>query len=157
PTASKPSSLEHAEPSFVFCWHDSMEEMKAGSAQRPRVLELIAVGDGSLAPVHVKPSIPAGEGSLEDEALIVYTSGTTGPPKGVVLTARNLLIDADGIADWHGFGSGDRLMCVLPIHHVNGTVVTLATPFYFGGGTVLNRKFKSTAFWQRMRDEGVTC
>ena len=156
-TDKKRYILEHSEPSVVFCWQDSMEEMKAVSAQLPRVRELIAVGDGSLAPVHAKPSIPAGEGSLEDEALIVYTSGTTGPPKGVVLTARNLLIDADGIADWHGFGSGDRLMCVLPIHHVNGTVVTLVTPFYFAGGTVLNRKFKSTAFWQRIHDEGVTC
>ncbi len=156
-TEKKRYILEHSEPSVVFCWQDSMDEMKAVSAQLPRVRELIAVGDGSLAPVHAKPSIPAGEGSLEDEALIVYTSGTTGPPKGVVLTARNLLIDADGIADWHGFGSGDRLMCVLPIHHVNGTVVTLVTPFYFAGGTVLNRKFKSTAFWQRIHDEGVTC
>ena len=156
-TEKKRYILEHSEPSVVFCWQDSMEEMKAVSAQLPRVRELIAVRDDSLAPVHAKPSIPAGEGSLEDEALIVYTSGTTGPPKGVVLTARNLLIDADGIADWHGFGSGDRLMCVLPIHHVNGTVVTLVTPFYFAGGTVLNRKFKSTAFWQRIHDEGVTC
>ena len=156
-TDKKRYILEHSEPSVVFCWQDSMEEMKAVSAQLPRVRELIAVRDDSLAPVHAKPSIPAGEGSLEDEALIVYTSGTTGPPKGVVLTARNLLIDADGIADWHGFGSGDRLMCVLPIHHVNGTVVTLVTPFYFAGGTVLNRKFKSTAFWQRIHDEGVTC
>ena len=156
-TDKKRYILEHSEASVVFCWRDSMEEMKAVSAQLPRVRELIAVGDGSLAPVHAKPCIPAGEGSLEDEALIVYTSGTTGPPKGVVLTARNLLIDADGIADWHGFGSGDRLMCVLPIHHVNGMVVTLVTPFYFAGGTVLNRKFKSTAFWQRIHDEGVTC
>jgi long-chain acyl-CoA synthetase len=96
-------------------------------------------------------------GSLDDEALIVYTSGTTGPPKGVVLTARNLLVDADGIAAWHGFGSDDRLMCVLPIHHVNGTVVTLVTPFYVGGGAVLNRKFKTAAFWRRVQDEGVTC
>ena len=156
-TEKKRYILEHSEASVVFCWQDSMEEMKAVSAQLPRVRELIAVGDGSLAPVQVTPSIPAGEGSLEDEALIVYTSGTTGPPKGVVLTARNLLIDADGIADWHGFGSGDRLMCVLPIHHVNGTVVTLVTPFYFAGGTVLNRKFKSAVFWQRIHDEGVTC
>src|SRR2546425_6322579 len=39
----------------------------------------------------------------------------------------------------------------------NGTVVTLVTPFYFGGGAVLNRKFKSSVFWRRIHDEGVTC
>ena len=41
-------------------------------------------------------------------------------------------------------------MCVLPIHHVNGTVVTLITPFYCKGGLVLNRKFKSAGFWRRL-------
>jgi long-chain acyl-CoA synthetase len=94
---------------------------------------------------------------LDDEALIVYTSGTTGPPKGVVLTAENLLIDADAIADWHHFGVDDRLMCVLPIHHVNGTVVTLMTPFYCKGSVVLNRKFKSATFWRTLHEERVTC
>jgi long-chain acyl-CoA synthetase len=94
---------------------------------------------------------------LDDVALIVYTSGTTGPPKGVVLTVANLLLDADGIADWHRFGPDDRLMCVLPIHHVNGTVVTLVTPFYCKGGAVLNRKFKTGTFWRRIHDERVTC
>jgi long-chain acyl-CoA synthetase len=48
-------------------------------------------------------------------------------------------------------------MCVLPIHHVNGTVVTLITPFYFKGSVVLNRKFRSGAFWRKLEDEGITC
>jgi long-chain acyl-CoA synthetase len=96
-------------------------------------------------------------GSLEDEALLVYTSGTTGQPKGVVLSVENLLIDADAIADWHHFGLNDRLMCVLPIHHVNGIVVTLVTPFYCKGSTVLNRRFKSANFWRRLHEDHVTC
>src|SRR5207302_10001963 len=94
---------------------------------------------------------------LEDVTLIVYTSSTTAPPKGVILTAKNLLMDADGIAAWHGFGAEDRLMCVLPIHHVNGTIVTVLTPFYFHGGAILNRKFKTGSFWRRIADVGVTC
>ncbi|MFO0766474.1 MAG: AMP-binding protein [Nitrospiraceae bacterium] len=70
---------------------------------------------------------------------------------------RNLLIDADAIADWHRLGTNDRLMCVLPIHHVNGTVVTLVTPFYCKGSILLNRRFKSAGFWRTLEAEQITC
>lgn len=91
----------------------------------------------------------------EDEALIVFTSGTTGPPKAVVLTQRNLLEDARAISDWHDIDSNTRMMCVLPIHHVNGTVVTMITPFFAGGSTVLNRRFKVEKFFQIVDEEKV--
>lgn len=91
----------------------------------------------------------------ETEALIVYTSGTTGQPKGVVLTQYNLMIDADGIAKWHKIEKGQTMMCVLPIHHVNGTIVTIMTPMYAGGRLVLNRKFHTDKFFSRIEDENV--
>ena len=93
--------------------------------------------------------------TLQDEALIVYTSGTTGNPKGVVLTQYNLLADAKGISEWHALTNNQRMMCVLPIHHVNGTVVTLVTPMYFGGSVVLNQKFQSEHFFERIENERV--
>ena len=93
--------------------------------------------------------------TIEDEALIVYTSGTTGNPKGVVLTQHNLLADAKGITEWHGMTNGQRMMCVLPIHHVNGTIVTLVTPMYFGGTVILNQKFQSEHFFERIERERV--
>ena len=91
----------------------------------------------------------------EDEVLIVYTSGTTGHPKGVVLVQQNLLADAQGIADWHELTPDQRMMCVLPIHHVNGTVVTLMTPMYYGGTIVLNQKFSPKAFFKRISEEEI--
>ena len=91
--------------------------------------------------------------SPDTECLIVYTSGTTGAPKGVVLEQYNLLVDAHSIAEWHRFGPDDRAMCVLPIHHVNGTVVTLMAPMYSGGSVVLNSRFRAHAFWDTLAKE----
>lgn len=93
--------------------------------------------------------------TLDDEALLVYTSGTTGAPKGVILTQYNLLVDAMGISQWQGITGNQRMMCVLPIHHVNGTVVTLVTPLYAGGSVVLNRQFSVSSFWWQVIEEHV--
>jgi acyl-CoA synthetase (AMP-forming)/AMP-acid ligase II len=95
------------------------------------------------------------EFNSETDALIVFTSGTTGNPKGVVLSQRNLLEDARAISDWHNITSDTRMMCVLPIHHVNGTVVTLMTPFLVGGSVVLNEKFQIDKFFPVIEEEDV--
>lgn len=92
---------------------------------------------------------------LDSEALIVYTSGTTGRPKGVVLTHGNLLVDAREIAAWHRIDRNNPMMCVLPIHHVNGTVVTLVTPLFAASGVVLNRKFGTSSLFERIAAERV--
>ena len=169
PTEKKRYILEHSEAAAVFCWHANLDEVTSLHSALPALRHIIAVGDDGLcegeqrvtrgrtqrAPAAFR--LEARTSSLDDEALIVYTSGTTGPPKGVILTAHNLLIDADAIAGWHAFGRNDRLMCVLPIHHVNGAVVTLITPFYCRGSTVLNRKFKTRLFWRRLHEEHVSC
>jgi long-chain acyl-CoA synthetase len=168
-TDKKRYVLEHSEASTVCCWHGLLEEVRGLQQEIPALRHVLAMNDqgfidgpkhrasakttASLSSLGTASHAPG----LEDEALIVYTSGTTGPPKGVVLTIDNLLIDADAIADWHQFGTDSRLMCVLPIHHVNGTVVTLVTPFYCKGSIVLNRKFKSATFWRRVHEEQVTC
>lgn len=93
--------------------------------------------------------------TLDDEALLVYTSGTTGAPKGVILSQYNLLVDALSIAHAQGITGNQRMMCVLPIHHVNGIVVTLMTPLLVGGSTVLNRQFSVSTLWRTIIEEKV--
>jgi len=93
--------------------------------------------------------------SYNEGSLIVFTSGTTGNPKAILLTQGNMLENARSIVEWHGFGWDDRMMCVLPIHHVNGTILTLMTPFYIGSSAVLNQKFQTEYFFERIAREQV--
>ena len=129
-----------------------------GGIMRPEhVVEVDVLGGVFDSRVAVKPLLQALPDIGEDsECLIVYTSGTTGAPKGVLLEQRNLIADAQSIAEWHRFGPDDRAMCVLPIHHVNGTVVTLVTPLVTGGSVVLNRRLHSAGIWQTLARERCT-
>ena len=129
----------------------------AGAAGQTRVVVVGgAAGDFERA-IAAESGSPDGlpEVSPEDDALIVYTSGTTGHPKGVLLVQYNLLVDAKAIAGWHAMAPGDRMLCVLPIHHVNGIVVTLVTPLWYGGPVTLMRKFHTEAFWEVIARDGV--
>tara|TARA_R110000868_G_scaffold189695_2_gene433037 strand:- start:83643 stop:85361 length:1719 start_codon:yes stop_codon:yes gene_type:complete len=94
--------------------------------------------------------------TLDSDALIVYTSGTTGTPKGVLLQQYNCLVDAKNICEWYSFSESDKAMLILPIHHVNGIIVTLLTPLYFGGSIVLNEKFSVSNYWETVQDYGCT-
>ncbi len=102
---------------------------------------------------------PAPAPSIADmrfvDCLMVYTSGTTGAPKGVVLMQQNLFADGHAIAEWHGISTGTTMMCVLPVHHVNGTIVTHSTPFLAGASIVLCRRFSATSFFATARRFGV--
>lgn len=86
---------------------------------------------------------------LVDHSVIIYTSGTTGKPKGAILTHLNLISDAHAIADWFKFDSTTRTLCILPMFHNNGQVVTFLAPLYVGGSTVIvDPKMGLSSFWK---------
>jgi long-chain acyl-CoA synthetase len=82
-----------------------------------------------------------------DIALLMYTSGTTGAPKGVLLSHGNLLANARNISAEHRLGIGDRVLASLPLYHINGLVVTLLAPLYHGGSVVMTPRFSARTFW----------
>jgi long-chain acyl-CoA synthetase len=82
-----------------------------------------------------------------DPAAIIYTSGTTGYPKGVVLTHRNYLFDTEQFVAATQMNQRDRFLCILPLFHVNGQVVTTLSPMFAGGSMVLMEKFSPKDFF----------
>jgi acyl-CoA synthetase (AMP-forming)/AMP-acid ligase II len=82
-----------------------------------------------------------------DGALIFFTSGTTGMPKAVVQSHYAVAQNAISLARHHRIGPGSRLLCVLPLHHVNGLEFTILGALCGGGHTILARGFDGLRFW----------
>jgi len=80
-----------------------------------------------------------------DVAVILYTSGTTGRPKGVMLTHRNLLFDIDAIIRFLPISEKDIFISVLPMFHAFGATASMLTPIALGGCIVAIPKFAPEA------------
>ncbi len=145
--------LANAEAGVALVRPEYHARLVALQARVPTLARLVVLDDAYHQALDAQPAAfpTATEDLREAPCLIVYTSGTTGAPKGVELVQYNLLADALGIAEWHGVTPDQRLMCVLPIHHMNGIETTLVTPLFVGSSVVLNRSFKASTFWKRLQ------
>ena len=92
---------------------------------------------------------------LDAPYTIVFTSGTTGRPRGVVLSAGNHLASARAATARLGAAADDRWLACLPLHHVGGLAVLLRA-VVAGGAVVLQRGFDPQAVARALREDGVT-
>jgi long-chain acyl-CoA synthetase len=83
-----------------------------------------------------------------DRAAIIYTSGTTGKPKGAMLSQANYIWDARAVVRSAEMTAEDRFMCILPLFHVNGQVVTVLAPLCAGASMVLVPQFSASKFFE---------
>ncbi|MGW2223987.1 acyl-CoA synthetase [Streptomyces formicae] len=122
--------------------------LTAPGAELPSALAGLARHD-----IDVRPGTDTGAGALpadpgpEAPALIVYTSGTTGPPKGVVLPRRAITSTLDALADAWQWTGDDVLVHGLPLFHVHGLILGVLGPLRRGG---------SVRHLGRFSTEGVT-
>ena len=109
------------------------------------------------------PILPALKGQAEDEiilpeldardaALLMYTSGTTGNPKGVVLSHSNLIAAGNNVAIAHDITQDDSTLCVLPIYHINAMCVSVMGTLVSASELVMPYKFSNKQFWQQLYD-----
>lgn len=103
-----------------------------GAELPPVLAELARVDIDTTAPSDPTAPLPA-ESSPEAPALIVYTSGTTGPPKGVVLPRRAVTATLDALEDAWQWTEADVLVHALPLFHVHGLILGILGPLRRGG------------------------
>ncbi|TGD84588.1 AMP-dependent synthetase [Mycolicibacterium sp. CH28] len=100
-----------------------------------------------LTAADATPPAPATAGRGDDLALLVYTSGTTGRPKGVMLTHDNVMAMASSISAAMGSGPDTHSLLILPLFHVNGIVVSVLSPLLSGGRTTVAGRFDPRTFF----------
>jgi long-chain acyl-CoA synthetase len=90
---------------------------------------------------------PSPQRELDDLVAILYTSGTTGKPKGAMLTHRNELVNTTQGAELVPLAAGERVGMLLPLFHANAQVVTTLIPMMIGCEVVMWERFSASGFW----------
>ncbi len=117
--------------------------MKSPKERFPDTCELLEILDTTATgQVRVPADI------REDLALLQYTSGTTGLPKGAMITHSNLLHNTVGSAVWYEVGAGDIHLSVLPFFHVTGMIHSLCMPLYTGTTNIMLSRFDADSMLQ---------
>ncbi len=137
--------LNHSESKAIFASDDALQGVNGAVAEIGRPIAIIAADHDGCWSEPENSRLPAvGEG---DQALLAFTSGSTGQPKGVLLSHLSLLAGAANTIQAHQLGPHDRSLCVLPLYHMNALTITLLPTFLSGGCVVLPRRFNANLFW----------
>ena len=141
--------LENAEPRLLICRPE--DEVKlAPLIQGTSVEHLLTLGgarDGSLAEAcrSLEPDFEITPRQASDQATMLYTSGTTGKPKGARITHGNLASNARALTETWGWRSDDVLLHALPIFHVHGLFIALHCAMLYGSTVEFLPRFEPKA------------
>lgn len=94
--------------------------------------------------------------TADDTVLIVYTSGTTGFPKGAMHSQRSFVTGGEAFVQRVYLQDSDRVMVVLPMFHINANFYSLAGTLAAGASLVIVPKFSASTFWHTAADSGAT-
>jgi long-chain acyl-CoA synthetase len=145
----------------IICRADRAPGFEEARPELPALREVVAVADGAGDPLAAlrgaaTVDVPA-DLARDDLMSLVYTSGTTGRPKGAMLTHRNFLADTRMLAELVPAVQGDVLGMVLPLFHVNAQLVTTVMPLLLGAQVAMWDRFSASTFWKTVAEfEPVT-
>ena len=155
-----PLCLSHPEPELEYVITDCRADLLVASVDRLERLAPIADRLGcklksttdllASAPVEL-PRIDSGRA-----AMIVYTSGTTGGPKGVVTSHDNISAQIESLVEAWEWRADDRILLVLPLHHVHGIINVLGCALWAGATCEMMPRFDAAAVWEGFARGGLS-
>jgi len=142
--------LGHSDTEIVFVAPEYRDKLAQIMAQVERPIRVVETTDeaGPAWPGDASPVTSPAAPSPKDTALLLYTSGSTGLPKGAMLSHRAVTSGGRNVVEGHQLTAADRALCVLPVYHINGAMVTVSAPLYSGGSVIMPRRFSAKDYWR---------
>jgi len=156
--------FEHAGVRGVICSPEALGKVQEATRQMNPLPWLVVIeqdqpgGEISLLQQwqNSPPDLNTRTGSADSTCMIIYTSGTTGFPKGVMHSQRSYLLTAEAFVHRMYLQPDERLMCVLPLFHINALMYSLGGAMACGGTLILIRRFSASTFWQQAAETRAT-
>ena len=148
--------LGDSTPKYLFVSNKTKKVAEEANSKLNNIIKIINV-DELVLPAEYKIKREEFENdSNDDVAVIVYTSGTTGNPKGVMITYENIKTNMEGVRAVDLVNETDVILAMLPYHHIMPLCFTLILPMYMGVPIVLLTEISSASLLKTLQENRVT-
>ena len=148
--------LGDSTPKYLFVSNKTKKVAEEANSKLNNIIKIINV-DELVLPAEYKIKKEEFENdSNDDVAVIVYTSGTTGNPKGVMITYENIKTNMEGVRAVDLVNETDVILAMLPYHHIMPLCFTLILPMYMGVPIVLLTEISSSSLLKTLQENRVT-
>ena len=152
--------IDNSEVEKIFTSRGQLEKVEEAFTILNKKVELVIVDDIEFDKIKIDENIEANlvinSPEREDIALILYTSGTTGKPKGVMLTFDNILANVDSLDVYKMYEETDVTIALLPLHHILPLLGTGVMPLLYSATIVFLDDMSSVALIDAMKKYKVT-